>query len=84
MCVCVGGGGGAYLKNQYQISILEREAKKLSILPSPRYFVAVLQIVHDPIRSAPPPPPTNSGKQGFKNRKIRGFKMVPAVVLIFN
>ena len=26
----------------------------------------------------------NSGKQVFKNRKIRGFKMVPAVVLIFN
>ena len=26
----------------------------------------------------------NSSKQGFKNRKIRGFKMVPAVVLMFN
>ena len=23
-------------------------------------------------------------KKGIKNRKIRGFKMVPAVVLIFN
>ena len=23
-------------------------------------------------------------QQGFKNRKNRGFKMVPAVVLIFN
>ena len=26
----------------------------------------------------------NSSKQGFKNRKIQGFKMVPAVVLMFN
>ena len=26
----------------------------------------------------------NSGKQEFKNRKIRGRKMIPAVVLIFN
>ena len=26
----------------------------------------------------------NSGKHGFKNRKIRSWKMVPAVVLIFN
>ena len=26
----------------------------------------------------------NSGKQGFKNRKIRGLKMVRTVVLIFN